>query len=83
MNKEDSHGRTALEKAMERGEHRHLRVVKLFLRCEMTNIPEEHDEENDIGEAINMREMFLQMSPTCCLHKVDDLFQAARTGDYR
>ena len=83
VNKEDSHGMTALDKAIERGEPRHLRVVKLFLRCEMTSIPNEYEDENDIGEAINMREMFLLMSPTCCLHEVDDLFQAARIGDYR
>ena len=29
------------------------------------------------------KEMFLEMSPACCLHKVDDLFRAARIGDYR
>ena len=83
VNKEDSHGKTALEKAMLRGEPRHLRVVKLFLRCQMTNVPEEYSRENEIGEALDMRAMFRLMSPTCCLHEVDDLFQAASTGDYR
>ena len=83
VNIEDSHGRTALEKAVERGEARHLRVVKLFLRCEMTKIPKEYNKESDIGRAIDMKEMFLEMSPACCLHKVQDLFRAARVGDYR
>ena len=83
-NQVDSHGISALQKAMKRGEVGHLRVTKLFLRCPMTIIvPEQHDVQNDIVEAINLHSMFLEMTPTCCKNVYIDCLSAAYEGDFR
>lgn len=84
-NKVDSHGISALDKATYGGELRHLRAVKLLLRCPMTLVPKQYDIniQKDIAEALNMRSIFLQMIATCCLNVKNDLLAAAWIGDVR
>ena len=82
-NKVDSHGISALQKAMAMGEPRHVRVVKLFLRCEITNVPNYDGSQKEIMEALDMHSWFLQMSPTCCKDVNHDLLSTAWQGDHR
>ena len=82
-NKVDSHGISALQKAMAMGEPRHVRVVKLFLRCPMTYIPNYDGSQTEIAEAMDMQSWFLQMTPTCCKDVNHDLLSTAWQGDHR
>ena len=83
VNKLDSHGMSALQKAMKKGKLSHLRVIKLFLRCSMTMVTEQYDVQKDIAEAMKMHSLFLQMDPTCCKNVYVDSVVKAWDGDFR
>ena len=82
VNQVDSHGTLAIQKAMMIGELKHVRVVKLFLRCPMTEVPNYAGGLEGITEALDMRSLFLQMSPSCCKDVDNDLLSAAWQGDH-
>ena len=86
VNKLDSYGDSAFQKASLMG---HLTVVKLLLRCSMTNILMGEIKSGndvyleDISVAVENRHTLYQVGPTCCLNANDNLLGASWDGDFR
>ena len=73
----------SLKKYKEERYRKYFSIIKLLLRCPKTNVKNDDSFGKLIKQAIELRSLSNNFSPTCCLNVRESIMGAAWVGDFR